>query len=396
MAVNDVLNQLQRLIQGTAPKLIEVSDQSRVTVPFVPGERYTAKVQEQIESGRFVVLIRDQKLDLNLPRNTQPGQNIDLRFVSANPRLTFVQLGEPAFPGQLQNAVSLSDGGRYLNALLDRVRDLAARQQQAQPQPQAQGHEAARQATQAQGHSPSTAAYQGQAVPLANARPILDGAPPPLPQFAALLKNTVTKSGLFYESHQAQWAAGDRPLTEILREPQGRLSEPRAFAAAQQAAQAQQSAVNNPASGQAPKVELPLPLPATPGNAGSAQEPVHPQTAPLVQQQLETLDQRHLLWQGQVWPGQEMRWQIEEREAGEGEQEAGREWQTRLELSLPHLGQVSALLKFTPQGIHVDLETPAPETAKTLQTAAPQLSQGMERAGLRLIEMKVGTHDGPA
>jgi len=381
MAVNDVLNQLQRLIQGSAPKLIEVTDQTKVAVPFVPGERYTAKVQEQIASGRFLVLIRDQKLDLNLPRNTQPGQNIELRFVSADPRLTFVQAGEPQAPGQPQAAVNLSDGARYLNALLDRVKDLATRQP----------------ATPSQSQSQTSTSAQGQAAPIINAKPIIDGAPPPLPQFAALLKNTVIKSGLFYESHQAQWAAGDRPLTELLREPQGRLSEPRAFAAAQQqAAVAQQAAPATTPLGQPPKVDVPN-LPATVlSNPGSAQEPVHPQTAPLVQQQLETLDQRQLLWQGQVWPGQEMRWQIEEREAREGEQDSEREWQTRLDLSLPHLGQVSALLKFTPQGIRIDLTAPVSETVQALKSASPQLNQGMERAGLRLLDMRVETDDGSA
>jgi len=381
MAVNDVLNQLQRLIQGSAPKLIEVTDQTKVAVPFVPGERYTAKVQEQIASGRFLVLIRDQKLDLNLPRNTQPGQNIELRFVSADPRLTFVQAGEPQAPGQPQAAVNLSDGARYLNALLDRVKDLATRQP----------------ATPSQSQSQTSTSAQGQAAPIINAKPIIDGAPPPLPQFAALLKNTVIKSGLFYESHQAQWAAGDRPLTELLREPQGRLSEPRAFATAQQQAAVEQQAA--PAAtplGQPPKVDVPN-LPATVlSNPGSAQEPVHPQTAPLVQQQLETLDQRQLLWQGQVWPGQEMRWQIEEREAREGEQDSEREWQTRLDLSLPHLGQVSALLKFTPQGIRIDLTAPVSETVQALKSASPQLNQGMERAGLRLLDMRVETDDGSA
>jgi len=381
MAVNDVLNQLQRLIQGSAPKLIEVTDQTKVAVPFVPGERYTAKVQEQIASGRFLVLIRDQKLDLNLPRNTQPGQNIELRFVSADPRLTFVQAGEPQAPGQPQAAVNLSDGARYLNALLDRVKDLATRQP----------------ATPSQSQSQTSTSAQGQAAPIINAKPIIDGAPPPLSQFAALLKNTVIKSGLFYESHQAQWAAGDRPLTELLREPQGRLSEPRAFAAAQQqAAVAQQAAPATTPLGQPPKVDVPN-LPATVlSNPGSAQEPVHPQTAPLVQQQLETLDQRQLLWQGQVWPGQEMRWQIEEREAREGEQDSEREWQTRLDLSLPHLGQVSALLKFTPQGIRIDLTAPVSETVQALKSAGPLLNQGMERAGLRLLDMRVETDDGSA
>lgn len=372
MAVNDVLNQLQLLIQGSAPKLIEVTDQTKVAVPFVPGERYTAKVQEQIANGRFLVLIRDQKLDLNLPRNTQPGQNVELRFVSAEPRLTFVQAEEPLPPGQPQAAVNLSDGARYLNALLDRVKDLATRQPQNPSQSQSQ----------------TAASTQTQAASLTNAKPIIDGAPPPLAQFAALLKETVTKSGLFYESHQAQWAAGDRPLTELLREPQGRFSEPRAFAAAQQAA---------PAStplGQAPKVELPNPPATALSNPTSTQEPVHPQTAPLVQQQLETLDQRQLLWQGQVWPGQEMRWQIEERQAREGGPDLEREWQTRLDLSLPRLGQLSALLKFTPQGIRIELAAPTQDTVQALQSAGPLLNQGMERAGLHLIEMKVEANDG--
>lgn len=379
MSVNDVLNQLQLLIQGSAPKLIEVTDQSKVAVPFVPGERYTAKVQEQIASGRYLVLIRDQKLDLNLPRNTQPGQNVELRFVSANPRLTFVLAGEPLPPGQPQTPVNLSDGTRYLNALLDRVKDLATRQPQAQTQSQ------------------SSSSIQGHAAPLNNAKPIIEGALPQLAQFAALLKETLSKSGLFYESHQAQWAAGGRPMLDLLREPQGRLSEPRAFAAAQQAATAQQPLPVSTALGQPPKVDLPnIPLAPALSNPSRSQEPVHPQTAPLVQQQLETLDQRQLLWQGQVWPGQDMRWQIEERTAREGEQDAEREWQTRLELSLPNLGQVSALLKFTPQGIRIELAAPAPDTVQALQSAGPLLNQGMERAGLHLIEMKVEADDGSA
>ena len=383
MAVNDVLNQLQLLIQGSAPKLIEVTDQSKVAIPFVPGERYTAKVQEQIVSGRYLVLIRDQKLDLNLPRNTQPGQNIELRFVSADPRLTFVLANESPTPGQPQSPVNLSDGSRYLNALLDRVKDLATLQAQ----------------TPAPNKTANPGLAQGPAASILNAKPIIEGAPPALAQFVALLKETVTKSGLFYESHQAQWAAGERPLTELLREPQGRLSEPRAFAAAQQAAVAQQAAAAQPtatALGITPKVDLLIPLATTPANLSSVQEPVHPQTAPLVQQQLASLDQRHLLWQGQVWSGQEMRWKIEERAAREGEQGAEREWQTRLELSLPHLGQVSALLKVTPQGIRVELAALTPDSVHALQSASPLLNQSMERAGLRLIEMQVkaGTNDG--
>lgn len=365
MAVNDVLNQLQQLIQRTAPRLIEGLERPRELLPFVPGERYTAQVQEQIANGRFLVLIRDQKLDLNLPRNTQPGQNVELRFVSADPRPTFV-LDEEAFAGQSKTPVNFSDGARYLNGLLDRVKELATQaRQQVSPE----------QAQQA-------------------AKPLLNGAPPATPQFAAALKEAVTKSGLFYESHQAQWVAGERPLADLLKEPQGRLSDPRA-AQWTQLPQAPNAAPDVPALqhrladlGRPPQVENPL-RPGMPGAHTPMSEPVHPQTAPLVQQQLETLDTRQMVWMGQVWPGQNMEWQIEEREARQGEGDAQQEWATTLNLTLPMLGEVHAVLRLTPGGIAVDLRTGTDQSAQKLRAALPLLGDGMQRAELKLAKVTV-------
>jgi flagellar hook-length control protein FliK len=382
MAVNnDVLNQLQLLIRGSAPQLIEISDQpTKELVPFVPGERYVAKVQEQISDGRFLVQIRDQKLDLNLPRNTQAGQNIELRFVSATPRLTFVLAQAVPLPaGQAPTPVNLSDGARYLNALLDRVQTLASEQAQA-PAP-----------APAPGKGPATTQTQA-ALSLLSAKPVLEGAPPATPQFAALLKDAVSKSGLFYESHQAQWAAGEKPLTELLREPQGKLSEPRAFASAQPSAVAQPGQLIQPDAAQQVKAAVANHLAATGATLAEnkSAEPVHPQTAPLVQQQLDVLDTRQLVWQGQVWPGQDMRWQIEERAAREGEADVAREWQTRLDLHLPNLGEVNALLKISPQGgIQIALTAHSPEIAQTLKAASAALNQNLESAGLQLTRLEV-------
>lgn len=374
MPVNDVLNQLQSLIRGTTPQLIETTDLPlKQLVPFVPGERYTAKVQEQIATGRFLVQVGDQKLDLNLPRNTQPGQSIELRFVSAAPRLTFVlSESQPQAGGQLagqaqsaQTPVNFSDGARYLNALLDRVQTLAKEQVQTQSKPQAQA-----------------------ALGLQAAKPILEGAPPAGAQFAALLKDAVGKSGLFYESHQAQWAAGEKGLPELLREPQGRLSEPRAHAAAAQQANANPGAQTDPAL-QAKASAAPL-LASAGLPEGKSAEPVHPQTAPLVQQQLDVLDTRQLVWQGQVWPGQDLRWQIEERAAQEGDVAVEREWQTRLDLHLPRLGEVNALLSISPRGdLRISLTAHSPEIAKTLRDASVALNQSLASAGLQLSQLEV-------
>lgn len=360
MAVNEVLNQLQGLIRGAAPQLIEGAGQlAKDAAPFVPGERFSAKVLEQVANGRFLVQIRDQTLNLNLPRNAQAGQNIELRFVSAAPRLTFVLAdGPPLAPGQARAPVNLSDGARYLNALLDRVQNLATQQGQA---------------------AVKTPGQTQAALGLQVAKPILEGAPPAPGLFAALLKDAVGKSGLFYESHQAQWAKGEKPLVDILREPQGRLSEARAFTAAAQA---------DPAQTAKPQAAQLLAVSQSP--VAESKEPVHPQSAPLVQQQLEVLDTRQLVWQGQVWPGQELRWQIEERASQEGAADAAREWQTQLNVHLPNLGEVNALLKISAQGgIQIALTAHSPEVVQTLRAASASLNQNLEAAGLQLLQLEV-------
>ncbi|SOY68078.1 flagellar hook-length control protein FliK [Cupriavidus taiwanensis] len=68
--------------------------------------------------------------------------------------------------------------------------------------------------------------------PVQRASPLLGTAPSPasVPAAAAALSNAVSQSGLFYESHLAQWFAGARALPGILQEPQATV--PRAHGAA--------------------------------------------------------------------------------------------------------------------------------------------------------------------
>ena len=55
---------------------------------------------------------------------------------------------------------------------------------------------------------------------------------PDTTQLAGKLHDALSHSGLFYESHQAQWIAGTRPTTQLLLEPQNQL--PRTAAKQQQ------------------------------------------------------------------------------------------------------------------------------------------------------------------
>src|SRR5512147_1929396 len=90
MIQNDVVTQLQMLIKTSAPPLLEVSQQQLELPQLVPGQKLPAFVVANLPNGRFQVLIADKMLDMNLPKNTQPGDTVDLVFVTAKPRLTFV------------------------------------------------------------------------------------------------------------------------------------------------------------------------------------------------------------------------------------------------------------------------------------------------------------------
>lgn len=350
MIHSDVLSQLQLLIKTSAPPLLEVSQQQLALPQLTPGQKVPAHVVANLPNGRFQVLIADKTLDMNLPRNTQPGDTLELVFVTAKPRLTFIMASDLANAATTspngKPQVSLSDTARFLGGLLEKA---------AQSEP----------------------AQARTATSIAQTAPLLSGAPGKTLDFAQSLRGALTQSGLFYESHQAQWVAGQRPLTDLLHEPQGRLSP-----AAVNPAQTEQTS------------SLPQnPIDQIGGKALAATQPVHPETVPILRQQLEALDTRQVLWQGQVWPGQPMDWQIEERSAREQEGGGGEqpEWQTSLRLVLPQLGEINARLILHPQGIRIQLGAAESATVELMNEQKAALQQGMETSGLRLAEIKVGT-----
>ncbi len=197
------------------------------------------------------------------------------------------------------------------------------------------------------------------ALPLTSSAPVLSAPPADSRQLPALLRDAITQSGLFYESHQAQWVAGKRTLAQLLQEPQGRLyldSRP---------AEASAAAVRN------------------------ADAPVHAQTVTLVQQQLSALETGQLFWRGEIWPGQLMEWDIAEHPPAASEIDAALRWQTRLRLTLPKLGEVAATLALNASGVHIALGAAEAATAALLQGSHQPLTAAMAAAGLRTLAVEV-------
>ncbi|UXY13711.1 flagellar hook-length control protein FliK [Chitiniphilus purpureus] len=331
---------LLQLYVKTQQGLIEVlkptpDDALRFTV----GERVQATVVQQLPNGRFAVLIKDQLLDLNLPRNTQPGEEMELTVVAREPKLTFAnnQAPVPQLPMPQTREAALSQAARYLSTLLTGQRSEGGR----------------------------------EALALQGSEPLFEGKPDAA-HLAARLSGALSESGLFYEAHQAEWVKGERSLQALLREPQAQM--PRL------ATEAGQTSGTDPAA-QARSLL----------NLAGAPEALAPESQALlkglVQQQLDAIEQRPLIWQGQAWPGQPLEWRVQlenERDADGQVDAAAQHWQTQLNLTLPKLGAISITATLYQGQFNLQFASRQPATLAQLRAHQAQLGQQFEAAGLTL------------
>lgn len=341
MIHNDIQNQLQLLVKTSAPPLIEVSSSALETPQWTPGQQIPAYVLASLPNGRFQVQVGDQTLDLNLPRNTQAGEQLELTYVSNTPRLTFALLRNLPSTEQITREqpgtpVSISNAAKFVGDLMQSV-------------------------------------LAGKSTALAGAKlsaaAVLTNKPEDVPSFAQALRTSISQSGLFYESHQVQWLNGERTLMSLRQEPQGQF-----------APLPPQSTHADTATSLAP------PSSTTSTDRIASENVVHPQAAPLIQQQLQALDTRQVIWQGQVWPGQQMNWAIEEDSSHQGEygDDASPTWHTRLNLQLPTLGGVSAKLAFVNGTVQLDISAEDSSSATLMQQNMTALAERFENTGLQL------------
>ena len=125
--------------------------------------------------------------------------------------------------------------------------------------------------------------------------------------------------------------------------------------------------------------------------------PIPRDLTPIVQQQLDGLANQNFAWQGQVWPGQQMQWEIGENSANpRGENGEAVQWQTRLKLSLPMLGGIDAILQLRPDGeIGIKISADSEDTTTRLRNSMNELREQFESAGLNLTQLSM-QHGQPA
>lgn len=335
-----LLNTLKVL--GLAQKTLPTAaiDTAPKTGQFEPGQKIQGIVQNQVSPGLFNVRVGEQLTQILLPDFIHSGDTIKLQVIATTPRLTFSM---SASNNPLSTQEELSSVSRLLSALSQQPREQIDMRAMKSP-------------------------------PLWTTPQTTQSG-----QLAGLLHDALSNSGLFYESHQVQWLEGARSTSQLLQEPQN-------------------SATANPSTN-VKTLSLPdgnIPSTSQLNTAALAEEkipliPHHLQ--PLIQQQINALETQQMLWQGNIWPGQAMQWEIHEQASQTPATDNQQQWATQIHLDLPNLGMVSATLNFNNTGLSLILNASSPTTLATLGNASSQLVATMSDCGIPIVSTLITQHE---
>ncbi len=297
---------------------------------------------KNVTKGMALVEIEGQTVAMRLPRETAPGDTLRLRFAGHMPQPVFLLATAEAADS---DAPQLSQTARLLS---DLMQQLPAR------------------------NAPPTVAPPGPLLDQPTANPAM---------LAIALRTALVRSGLFYESHLANWAVGQDSLDGLMQEPQNRLAAAEASRAA--ASPASALALLDAAETAAPK-------------------PLNPMHA-LLSQQLQVLESPQFVWRGEVWPGQALEWQLRhetdpahDHANQAAADEAGAGWESHLKLTLPRLGTVNVHIRLdAQQAFSIRMTPEQPATQPLLLQNQGRLIEQLKAAGCTLNTLKV-ERDGDA
>lgn len=230
------------------------------------------------------------------------------------------------------------------------------------------------------------------AVQAATSTPVRNGLPV---QLVRALAQALQQSGAFYESHLHDLVQGNRNLDQLRQEPQGRLAatgQPGSPSTGAGASSSLSPALSQPGQNLAADIRNPSAPSAAATTPGSTTG-VHPDTQPVVRQQLEILATQTMTWRGEVWPETPMEWEVARQNEDGRPDEAGTHWSTRLRLTFPELGQIEARISLHDK--QVVMRMVAPNSASTLAQHDQALRAGFAEAGLTLSQLSILQEDQP-
>lgn len=293
------------------------------------GQTLTGLVKNQT-NGVSLLEIEGQLVAMRLPTPVAIGDTLRLRFAGHTPQPVFL-LETPETAAS--DAPQLSKMARMLSDIMQRVPE--------------------------------------RALPTLTPTGPLLSQPTAVPtELVLALRTALVRSGLFYESHLANWVAGQDSLDGLMQEPQNRQN-------AESARSAAALTVLDGTGSSDPKLP----------------NPMHT----LLTQQLQVLESPHLAWRGELWPGQSLEWQVrqetnhpENKSANPPAPGEGSSWESHLKLTLPQLGSVAVHIKLDAhQTFSIRMVPEQPETGPILQANQTRLIEQLVTAGCTLQSITV-------
>ena len=376
------------------------------------GQTVRAQVAARLTDGSFRVVVNDAPLKLLLPSGTKAGDIVTLRVVAREPHLEF-EVDRPVESVQPR----LSGAGRLIGQILREP--VQSQTPQAQPVISAPVLEAAKlreplaraiqrsglfyeshQARWVDGEYPLALLREEPQNALSGLRRAIDQQPAgaQIPAGAlraeAGLADELDALGPMPEEQAAEDSTALPSRSGQRSEAEVRPQEKNLLAAATLRPSA--DSLTEERSGDATADD---PMRATSNGAShladaddAPQARVARELLPVVRQQLEAIETRQIVWRGELWPGQPIRWQIADHETDPQHPEANREWLTRFVLRLPALGEIGADLAIGARGVRILVTAKDAAAAEALRVAAPELAQALEAAGLRVGTLEVRHH----
>lgn len=282
---------------------------------FVLGREYFAQVLAKVADGAYHVKVENGSpegviLKMELGSSAQPGQTLLLRYMQQSPVPTFLLASTSS--GKAGSTTDLSAAAKLIGQYLQTAADDGVSSR----------------------HEASTVVSLN----------------PKNPQLMAQdLKQALTGSGLFYESHLTGLLQGKESLASIRQEPQNQAGTP---------------------------------------------------IAALLSQQLAILENQRIAWQGEVWPGQKMDLDVylqprtdEDAAKSKPEALAARPISSEMTLHLPQLGTVTARINISDGRMRVSIVADDAHTLAMLRTARQGLAEAIGRNGQQLDALTVMPHE---
>lgn len=367
------LNTSRPLASIEAPTPVASSTDARQEVfhrlaQITIGRQLQAEVMSIFDDGTFLVRVADTAARMMLPAGTRVGDTLSMVMVAQQPRPTFLLTEEGSAPS------SLSAAARLIDQLVQ------------------------------------AADQEGAPAALAGKAPLLPSAAAMDPKLVATaLNENVEFSGLFYESHVQEWLSGARPQADLQREPQARFptapgGPDTAAAHAQpdlaklatslhEVGESENALMNLIRSIHQQSAKLLTVDADVIAHAQAAAPALSPEAARIVNLQLHTLEQQQLRWQGELWPGQRMDWEIREDKDGadgaDGKEAQQSSWTSVVRFQLPALGEVTATLRLTGDRVGVSIGTASEDSAAALRARNHLLADALEAAGSPLESFQV-------